>query len=113
VCAAIALWAAWRGRGAAALVLGAIGALLIVFALASPRMLRRPSAWWWRLAHALGWVNTRVLLSAFYLLILTPVAAARRLAGADPLRLKRDAARSGWTPYPARLNDPKHYERMY
>jgi len=64
-----------------------------------------------RLAHVLGWVNSRVLLTALFFLVLTPMGLVLRLAGRDPLRLRRREG-SGWSPYPPRFRDPKHYERM-
>lgn len=94
-------------------VLGLIAAALVVSAATRPSMLRIPSRVWWRLAHLLGWVNTRVLLSAFFYLVLTPTGLVLQLRRWDPLhrRLGRDG--SGWVERPARYQDSKHYERMY
>ena len=113
VCTLLSLVAAWHQRRTAAGVLGAIGVVLVLLAFVRPSILRVPNAWWWRFAHLLGWVNTRVLLSVFYFVVLTPVAVVRRLGGWDPLQLKRSTATSGWLPYAARMKDPKHYEHMY
>lgn len=121
VCALLAAYGWWRGAPAPASADGGPGALapwilagvavwLIGFALVQPSLLAIPSALWWRLAHMLGWVNSRVLLSALYFGILTPVGLLKRAGGWDPLRLKRTRA-SGWVAYPSR--DPKHYERMF
>ena len=113
VCAALALLELWRGRVTAASILGGIAVALLVPAALRPSLLRAPSAWWWRLARALGWINSRVLLSACFFLILTPAAVVLRACGRDPLRLKRPGRGSGWLPYPERARDPKHYERMF
>ena len=112
-CAALALFAAWRGRVLPSWILGSVAAALVVPALARPTLLRAPSAVWWRAARLLGWINSRVLLSACFFLILTPVGIALRLCGRDLLRLKRHRQGSGWLPYPERVRDPKHYERMF
>jgi hypothetical protein len=86
---------------------------LLVPALTKPSLLRIPSALWWRLAHGLGWFNTRLVLSAFFFLVFTPVGLAMRLCGRDPLRRRWGLRRPGWFPYPERVRDPKHYDRMY
>ena len=85
---------------------------LIVPALVCPPLLRAPNRLWGKLAHALGWVNSRVLLSALFIGIVTPLGLALRATGRDPLH-RRKPVGSGWTAYPARQRDPKHYERMY
>ena len=112
-CIALALFAAWRGRVVPSLVLGGVAVALIVPAVVRPELLRVPSAVWWRLARVLGWINSRLLLSACFFLILTPVSLLLRLRGRDPLRLKRQGRGSGWLAYPERVRDPKHYERMF
>ena len=108
----IALALAWRGRIGRAEIVGTTGAVLVVFGLAYPRALAVPSAWWWKLAHALGYVNARVLLTVLFAVALTPLGAVWRLIGHDPLA--RDRRRfGGWTPYPERYRDPNHYKRMF
>ena len=41
-----------------------------------------------------------------------PVSVIWRLLGKDPLERRRGQS-TGWSPYPARYRDPRHYERMY
>lgn len=43
---------------------------------------------WYKLAEILGWINSRILLSLIYFLIVTPIGFFYRLAGNDPLLLK-------------------------
>lgn len=112
VCGALSAAACWQGHPARAGWLAALAAALMVPALVKPALLRLPSAWWWRMAGWLGWLNARVLLSAFFLVIITPVGLALRLGGWDPMRRRRRAA-GGWLPYPDRIGDPKHFERMF
>jgi hypothetical protein len=102
----------WRGRTGRAGVVGGIGALLIVAGLLYAPMLKYPSAAWWRLSRALGYVNARVLLTILFSIVLVPLSMVWRLTGKDPLARRRDKW-AGWTPYPARYRDRKHYERMY
>jgi saxitoxin biosynthesis operon SxtJ-like protein len=104
------LW--WRGRIGRAEVLGAIGAVLLIAGLAYPPLLKYPSAAWWRFSRVLGHVNARVLLTVFFVAVLTPVGIVWRLTGKDPLGRRR-ARWAGWSPYPARYRDRNHFSRMF
>jgi hypothetical protein len=112
VLCAIAIVLAWRGRVTRAEWLGGVGAVLLVLGLVRPSLLKWPSAAWWRFAQALGYVNARILLTVLFGLVLTPLGLLWRLTGKDPLTRRR-AQWSGWTDYPARYRDRRHYERMF
>lgn len=43
---------------------------------------------WWKLAHILGWINSRILLSAVFFLLLLPISLISRLFTGDPLSLR-------------------------
>jgi hypothetical protein len=43
---------------------------------------------WLKFALALGWINSRILLSVIYFVFLMPIAWLSRLFTQDPLRLK-------------------------
>jgi hypothetical protein len=45
-------------------------------------------------------------------LVLTPLGLLWRLTGKDPLTRRRERW-SGWSAYPDRYRNHKHYERMY
>jgi hypothetical protein len=107
---AVLLW--WRGRITLAEVTGTAGAILVLAGWIAPAFLKYPSAIWWRVARALGYVNARVLLMVLFALVLVPLSLVWRLTGQDPLARRRDAW-PGWSRYPSRYRDPKHYERMY
>ena len=55
------------------------------------------AAWahWKKIAHAVGVVQTRVLMVIFYFIAVLPIGLIMRLAG-DPLHLKRPTG-SNWT----------------
>lgn len=108
---ALAALQLWRGRQTAAGVAAAIGAALLVAGALAPAALVLPNRVWRRIGHALGWVNTRILLSLFFFLVLTPVGLVMRLAGKDPLDMRGHG--STWKPYGGRLRDPKHFERSF
>lgn len=108
----IAVVLVWRGRLTRAEWVGGVGAVLLVLGLAGPSLLKWPSAGWWRFAKALGYVNARILLTVLFGLVLTPLGLLWRVTGKDPLTRRRERW-SGWSTYPDRYRNPKHYERMY
>lgn len=112
VLAAVAMFSAWRGYVVRAEIVGAIGAMLIVAALVRPASLAVIAKGWGRVGHALGWVNSRILLTVLFVFVLWPFGAVSRLFGSDPLD-RRARKGSFWTAYPTRLRDPKHYERLF
>ena len=71
-----------------------IGIPSLVLGLLAPRALALPYQGWMRLGHALGWVNSHLILGAVFLLVLQPIAAVMRLTGYDPLRKKRSGLAS-------------------
>lgn len=110
-CAVLALAAVWRGHWDAARWLGAAGAVLAGLAVTRPAWLRVPAHGWSLLAYGLGWVNGRILLSLVFFGFITPMGLVARALGKDLLKRRRE--HGGWTPYPRRLADAKHYERMF
>ena len=109
---AIAAFSAWRAHAVRAETLGALGAILVVTAAVRPAWLERPAFWWMRLAGALGWFNSRVLLTAIFAVVFTPFGLFMRMTGRDPLD-RRPRPDSRWSPYPERFRDGKHYERLF
>lgn len=106
----VVLW--WRGRITAAGILAGIGAVLVVLGLTAPRLLKYPSAVWWKFALILGYVNARVILTIAFFVVLTPMSLVWRLIGRDPLAIRKQHW-PGWSPYPARYRDKDHFTRMY
>jgi len=52
---------------------------------------------WLKLAHVLGWINSRILLSIIYYIFLLPIALLSRLFTKDPLKLKGQNAETMYT----------------
>lgn len=67
-----------------------ISVLSICAALVMPVSLKKPYSVFMKIAHALGWFNTRVILIAVYFFLLTPIALIIRMLGKDPLNRKID-----------------------
>ena len=107
---AIFLW--WRERMTAAQILAVLGAVLVTFGQFAPRLLKWPSAWWWKFAMVLGYVNARIILTVIFALVLVPLGTIWRVIGRDPLARRR-ASWPGWSPYPERYRDRNHFSRMF
>lgn len=108
----IAGFLVWRERLTAAPIVGGIGAVLLVLALVQPRLLKWPSAVWWRFAIILGHVNARIILTVIFTVVFSPLGLLWRVVGNDPLARKRRNW-PGWSPYPARYRKSDHFTRMY
>ena len=106
----VAAYSVWRDRHTVAVVSGVVSVLLLLLSWGAPAALKWPSRAWWTLAHALGWVNTRLLLTIFFVLVIVPVGVVFRLIGRDLLNQRGKG--STWLPYTL-LRDPDHYERMF
>jgi hypothetical protein len=107
---ALLLW--WKGRVGRAEVLGVTGGVLLFFGVVQPRLLKWPSAVWWKFAGVLAYVNSRILLTIMFSLLLVPLSLVWRAIGKDPLARRRKKF-EGWVPYPARYRDRTHFERMF
>ena len=101
----------WRAHPSIALVLAAIGVLLIGFGGLAPTALRVPNRVWSRFARILGWINARIMLTAFFAIVLTPVGLVIRMFGWNPLRASGTG--SNWRAYQVRRRDPRHYEHLF
>jgi hypothetical protein len=109
---AIAAFSLWRRHIVRAEVAAAAGALLVAAALIRPAALTSLARGWGHVGHALGWFNSRVLLTLLFVIILWPIGVVSRLFGSDPLGRRR-AGGSLWLAYSTRIRDRRHYERMF
>lgn len=67
-----------------------IGAVCLhVLNMIAPQAYRPVAVVWLGLAHLLGAVMSRVILTAVYLVVVTPIGLVRRMMGIDSLRLKQ------------------------
>lgn len=108
----------WRAPGLGWTVrrpwVGGLGVGVLALGYLAPRTLDLPERLWMRLARFMGYWNTRLLLSLFFFLAVTPMGLVLRLLGRDGLglRRRRDAS-SYFEPAPESLRDPGHFERPY
>jgi len=90
-----------------------LGAALVLLALVFPRALMYPNKAWMKLAEALAFVMTRVILGIIFFFIVTPIGVTKRLFGWDPLYRRTGSSPSYWRPYSERQRNTRHYEKMY
>jgi hypothetical protein len=109
----LALWLAFRQRNAwVRNITGGVGLGLLVAGAVVPQRLGALYRSWMALAFTLGWVMSRVVLTAVFALVVTPIAVLARLVGKRFLEVKADpGANSYWIR--REPNRPAHYEKMY
>ena len=104
----------WREHTTRAAVAFGVGALAPLLAYAAPRVWLAFFAKWMKFAEVLSWISTRVILTIFFFLILTPYAALLRLIGKAPLDVAwKDGRKTYWIDKPEVAPDLKRYHRAY
>ena len=58
-----------------------IGIPVLILGLTAPRLLHYPYKCWMALGHALGWVNSHIILGLVFIAVLQPIAYIMRLTG--------------------------------
>lgn len=109
----IAAWNLYRGRTTVVLIFGALGAALVVAGLFVPPAARAFHTTWMRFAAALGHVNSRVLLTLVYYLVVTPYGVVTRLVGRDPLRRRGAKGESYWVERKTTRQSREQFERLF
>ena len=91
--AVIGLWPVlFRAQGPRLWAL-ALAVALVVPALVLPRSLTYVHRGWMAVGEALGWINTRIILSVIFYALVTPMGILMRRFGRDPMhrRFEPDA----------------------
>ncbi len=109
----IAAWNLYRGRTTVVAIFGALGAALVVAGLFVPPAARAFHVGWMRFAVALGHVNSRVLLTLVYYLIVTPYGVVSRLVRRDPLRRRGKVGGSYWVERKTTRQAREGFERLF
>jgi len=110
---AISAWNYHRGRMIVVAVAGVLGVALVVAGLLLPPLARRFHIFWMRVAVALGWVNSRILLSLMFYGVFTPYRLVSRLFGRDPLNRRGAKRESYWTPRNRTRQKKEGFERLF
>ena len=103
----------WRAHEVAPRVLWVLGAPLVLLGLVAPSLLRPVERAWMAMAEVLGRINTRIILTTLYFLVVTPVGWLRRQRE-DPLnRRMRDGSPSNWILREPKPVDPARYRQQF
>ena len=66
-----------------------VGVPSLILVILKPSFLFYPYKAWMKLGHALGWINSRIILGLIFLIVVQPIAFIMKLFGYDPLRKKK------------------------
>ncbi len=95
-------------------VLIGLGLLLLPIIAFLPVILRPVFKLWLKVAHAIGWFNTQLLLFIVFILIFIPTGLIMRLFRKDPMKRKMATGETYWEPYEIEgLKDKGRYERQF
>jgi hypothetical protein len=111
--AMIAAWSFYRQRTAVAAAMASTGAALLLIGMVIPSLARRFHVFWMKAAVALGWINSRVLLTLMFHLVFAPYGFVSRLVGRDPLYRRGAALASYWTPRRKTRQAREGFERLF
>lgn len=89
-----------------------IGGVLAAWALIHPASLKPVHRGWMTVGHALGWINSRIILGIAFLVIILPTAIVLRLARRDPLARSLEKTRRTYR-VPSSNPPKKHFERPF
>ena len=73
-----------------------VAGMLWVPALLVPKALQPVYTTWMKFGHAIGWVNTRIILGVLFYLLVLPMGLIMRLFGKDPMAKKYDKSVSSY-----------------
>jgi len=112
VFALMAGWQLYRGHHVRLYVFSVLAATLILVALIAPAA-RAFHRGWMGLAHVLGAINSRIILSILYLLVITPIGRIVRWTGHDPMSRRAPRGASYWIARPSPRQSRADFEKTY
>ena len=92
----------------------ATAAVLLAVGLPFPKLLKPLHSGWMAFALAIGWIMSRILLTFFFFLVLTPMGLLLRIFGKDLLQQKLEPERkSYWIKKDRSDGGNERYERQF
>ena len=71
-----------------------VGIIFLLLSIVSPLALKIPYKIWMQLGNILGWINSKIILTIVYILVLIPISIIMKFIGYDPLNLKNVKSQS-------------------
>jgi hypothetical protein len=103
----------WKQNGGGIPLL-VVGVLLWVVSQLAPNLLKPAQKAWMILALMMGWVMSRVILTIFFCLMVTPIGIVLKLMRKDLLDARIDKrVKSYWKPKEIRELSPEDFEKQY
>jgi hypothetical protein len=90
-----------------------IGASFLLMALIAPESLKPVYRYWMKLGHALGWVNTRVILFLLYIAVFVPTGFILKILRKDLLDQRIAPGQKSYWIRKTGAADPMRYEKQY
>lgn len=66
-----------------------------------------------KFAHILGWINTRIILTLVYFLIISPLALLFKLIGKDPMNRKFTTTETYWEKREEKAFNKESFRRQF
>lgn len=108
----IAAYQRWRGASpTVVLTLVILAAVLALLSAIAPSLLKPVYRVWMWIGEGLGWINTRILLTLVFFLVVTPIGIVMRLFGRSPIATaQRD---SYWQDVEPHSYGDRHVEKQF
>jgi lysylphosphatidylglycerol synthetase-like protein (DUF2156 family) len=91
-----------------------VSGILLLMALAAPNLLAPIYRGWSKVAHVIGWFNTRLLLALIYYTMFTPIGLLSKLFRKDLLDCKWEPqATTYWIERETNQQSRQNYERQF
>jgi Saxitoxin biosynthesis operon protein SxtJ len=110
---AIAAYQRWRGAEPwVVMTLVSIAAVLSLLSAVAPALLRPVYRVWMRIGETLGWINTRIILTLVFFLVVTPTGIVMRLLRRSPMEPAHKGD-SYWTDVEPHSYGDRHVEKQF
>ena len=90
-----------------------VSGVLLALAAAAPAALAPVERVWLSIGHALGWINTRILLTLLFFVLVLPLGLLLRLLRKLPIARRFDARAASYRVPSASSDDPKAMEKPF
>jgi Saxitoxin biosynthesis operon protein SxtJ len=104
----------YRGSYRAVIYFYSIAGIFLLFGLVMPTALAPVYRVWMGFAHVLSQINTTIILSLLFYIVLTPISLIMKLTQRDVLKKKFDRTSSTyWHSHKPMKSAKEHYEHLY